>query len=405
MTTELANRLAAVKPSPSMAAKALVDALRAGGRTIIDFTIGEPDFPTPPHVVAAGTHALTAGLTRYTPAAGTLQVREAIARKLARENGLPVNADQITVGCGAKHVIYNALAATVNEGDEVIIPAPYWVSYPDMVILQGGVPVIVACDEQTGFKLTPQALEASITARTRWLILNSPNNPTGAVYSIDELSALAAVILRHPHVWVLTDEIYEHFVYGGKQHFSILAVEPRLKEQALVINGLSKTYAMTGWRIGYGAGPRPLVGAITSFMSQSVSCASSVSQVAAIAALDGPQECVTQAVACYEDRRDRMVTLLAGIPGIRCPLPDGAFYVFVSVEGLVGARTASGKSLENEVDINQYFLAEAGVAMIDGSSYGMPGYLRLSFATSMENIEAGCRGMARAVSALKRRQE
>lgn len=396
----LASRLDAVKPSPSMAAKALVDGLRASGRTIIDFTIGEPDFPTPPHIVAAGVQALTSGQTRYTGSAGIPALRAAIAAKLARENGLAFTPEQVVVGVGAKHVIYNALAATLNEGDEVIVPAPYWVSYPDMVALHGGRPVIVASDERTGFKLVPQALEQAITPRTRWLILNSPNNPTGAVYSADELKALGEVLLRHPHVWLMTDEIYEHFVYGDARHASLVALVPELASRSLVVNGVSKAYAMTGWRIGYGAGPLPLVKAMTLLLTQSTSCTASMSQVAAVAALEGPQQCVADARRLFEQRRDRMVQLLDRIPGIRCAPPAGAFYVFASVAGLLGATTPSGRMLASDVDVLMYFTDAAGVAAIDGTSYGLPAHIRLSFATGIEQIEAGCAALARAVQAL-----
>jgi aspartate aminotransferase len=383
-----------------MAAKAHVDALRAAGRTIIDFTIGEPDFPTPPHIVAVGIDALISGQTRYTGAAGIPPLRKAIAAKLANENGLAYAPEQVVVGVGAKHVIYNALAATVNDGDEVIVPAPYWVSYPDMVALHGGKPVIVASDERTGFKLQPQSLERAITPRTRWLVLNSPNNPTGAVYSAAELKAIGEVLLRHPQVWVMTDEIYEHFVYGGARHVSLLAVVPELASRALVVNGMSKAYAMTGWRIGYGAGPLPLVKAITLLLSQSTSCAASMSQLAAVAALEGPQQCVADARRLFEQRRNRMVDLLNAIPGIRCTAPDGAFYVFASVAGLVGATTPAGSKLSSDADVMMYFTEGAGVASIDGASYGLPLHLRLSFATGIEQIEAGCAALAWAVEAL-----
>jgi aspartate aminotransferase len=396
----LATRLDSVKPSPSMAAKNHVDALRAAGRTIIDFTIGEPDFPTPAHIVAAGVHALTSGQTRYTGSAGIAPLRQAIAAKLARENGLSYTPDQVVVGVGAKHVIYNALAATLNEGDEVIVPAPFWVSYPDMVALHGGKPVIVASDERTGFKLVPQALEQAITPRTRWLILNSPNNPTGATYSAVELQALGEVLLRHPHVWLMTDEIYEHFVYGGARHVSLVALAPELAGRSLVVNGMSKAYAMTGWRIGYGAGPLPLMKAMTLLLTQSTSCAASMSQVAAVTALEGPQQCVADARRLFGQRRDRMVELLNRIPGIRCTPPDGAFYVFASVAGLIGATTPAGHTLSSDVDVMMYFTDVAGVASIDGASYGLPAHLRFSFATAIEQIEAGCAALARAVAAL-----
>lgn len=400
MSNELAQRLAVVKPSPSMAAKVKVESLRAEGRTIVDFSIGEPDFPTPPHIVQAGVNALMAGQTKYTGSAGIPTLRQAIADKLQRENGLEYEAEHIVVGCGAKHVIYNALAATVNDGDEVVIPAPYWVSYPDMVALHGGRPVVVQCGEASGFKLDAAALEQAITPRTRWVILNSPNNPTGAIYSRSELAALAAVLLRHPHVWVMTDEIYEHFTFGAARHVSIATVAPELQERTLLVNGMSKAYAMTGWRIGYGAGPLHLIKAITLLLTQSVSCAASMAQVAAVAALNGPQECVVRAGQEYELRRDRMLELLARVPGLRCPRPDGAFYIFVSIDGLLGARTASGKSLATDLDVQLYLLEEAGVATIDGSSYGMPSYLRLSFATSINQIDVGCAAIAKAVSSL-----
>jgi len=400
MTQLLASRLDSVKPSPSMAAKARVDALRAAGRRIIDFTIGEPDFPTPPHIVQAGIDALTSGHTRYTGSAGIAPLLAAISAKLLRENGLAYSPQQIAVGCGAKHVIYNALAATLNEGDEVIVPAPYWVSYPDMVALHGGRPVIVPCDARGGFKLDAQALERAVTPRTRWLVLNSPNNPTGAVYTADELKALADVLARHPHVWLMTDEIYEHFIYGDARHLSLVAVAPALQARSLIVNGLSKAYAMTGWRIGYGAGPQPLIKAMTLLMTQSVSCAASMSQLAAVTALQGPQDCVADAVTMYQARRDRMVERLNQIPGIRCPRPDGAFYVFTSVAGLIGATTPAGKTLASDLDVMLYFLEEAGVATIDGGSYGMPSHLRMSFATSLEQIELGCAALADAVSAL-----
>lgn len=400
VTPSFSSRLSAVKPSPSMAAKQRVDAMRAAGRTVIDFSIGEPDFATPQHIVEAGVVAISTGQTRYTASAGVPALRAAIAAKLKRENSLTYALEQIVVGCGAKHVIYDALAATLNEGDEVIVPAPYWVSYPDMVALQGGRPVVLSCDEASGFKLSAQALEAAITPRTRWLILNSPNNPTGAVYSRGELQALTDVLLRHEHVWLLTDEIYEHFVYGGTEHVSPISLAPRLQERALLVNGFSKSYAMTGWRLGYGAGPVSLMRAITLLLSQSTSCACSVSQAAGIAALEGPQACVREAAAVFQTRRDCMVEGLRRVPGVRCLLPDGAFYTFPSVHGLLGARTADGKVLSSDVDVMTYLLNEVGLATIDGTSYGMPGHLRMSFATSLAQIDAGCAAMQHAVNRL-----
>lgn len=398
MNTLLARRLDAVKPSPSMAAKATVDRLRAEGRRIIDLTIGEPDFPTPAHIVEGGVKALHEGHTRYTGSAGTPALRKAIAAKLARENGLSFQPSEIVVGSGAKQVIFNAFAATLNEGDEVIVPAPFWVSYPDIVTLQGGVPVIVAGRAEDGFKLTAQALQAAITPRTRWLILNTPNNPSGAVYSRAELEALCAVLRLHPHVWVMTDEIYEHFVYGGATHLSPLNVAGDLQPRSLIVNGLSKAYAFTGWRIGYGAGPARLIGAINLLLTQSTTCASAMSQAAAVVALEGPQDCVREAVAVFASRRDDIVALLDAIPGIECAAPEGAFYAFPSVRGLYGRVTPSGTTLASDLDVAAYLLESAGVAIIDGTSYGSPGHLRISFATSIDEIRAGCAAIALALS-------
>ncbi|MBV8622210.1 MAG: aminotransferase class I/II-fold pyridoxal phosphate-dependent enzyme [Herbaspirillum sp.] len=397
----LASRLDAVKVSPSSAAKARVDSLRAAGRQIVNFTIGEPDFPTPRHIVEAGIAALNDGQTRYTGAGGTPALRQAIVAKLKRDNDLSYKDTEVVVGNGAKQIIFCALTATLNAGDEVIIPTPYWVSYPDMVALNDGRPVIVSTRPETGFKLTPAQLEEAITDRTRWLVLNTPSNPTGAIYTSDELLALAQVLREHPNVWLLTDEIYEHFSYGTVRHVSPLTVAPDLASRTLIVNGVSKSHAMTGWRIGYGAAPRVLVAAIELLLSQSTSCASSISQAAAVTALDGPQDCVADAVALFDARRRRMVELLNAVPGLSCGLPDGAFYVFVSVAGLIGKTTPSGQRLDSDVDVMMYFLDTAGVATIDGSSYGQPNYLRMSFATSIEQIEVGCRALASVVAELK----
>ncbi|MFL9926872.1 pyridoxal phosphate-dependent aminotransferase [Herbaspirillum lusitanum] len=384
-----------------MAAKARVDALRAAGRSITDFTIGEPDFPTPPHIVEAGVAALHEGHTRYTGSTGTPALRQAIVDKLARENTLHYAPEDIVVGNGAKHIIYNAFAATLNDGDEVIIPTPFWVSYPDMVAINGGTPVIVPSAAAQGFKLSAAALEAAITPRTRWLVLNTPNNPSGAVYTESELQALCEVLMRHPQVWLMTDEIYEHFVYGGARHLSPLQVEPALTARTLVVNGMSKAYAMTGWRIGYGAGPRVLMKALALLISQSTTCPGAMCQAAAVVALNGPQQCVAEGAALFAARAVRMVELLDAIPGIACKRPDGAFYAFPSVEALIGRITPQGKPLQNDVEVMLYFLEQAGVATIDGTSYGQAGYLRVSFATSMEQIEKGCAQLADAVAQLK----
>lgn len=397
----LATRLAVVKPSASIAAKAKADALRAAGREIIDFTTGEPDFPTPRHIVEAGVQALQSGHTRYTASAGTPALRQAILRKLQRENQLSYEMNEVVVGSGAKPIIFNALMASLNEGDEVIVPAPYWVSYPEMVLLNGGKPKIVDCLASDGFKLRAQVLAKAITPRTKWLVLNSPNNPTGAVYTQAELRAIADVLVKHPQVHVLTDEIYEHFVYGDTKHVSLLNAAPELRDRTLVVNGLSKAFAMTGWRVGYGAGPAPLIKAITLLITQTTTCATAAAQAAAAYALDGPQDCVDDARKLYRERRDHMVKRLNAIEGIECALPAGAFYVFASVAGLIGRTTHAGKALKNDLDVTEFLREDAGVVVIDGTSYGLPSCLRFSFAMSMSEIDRGCDAIAAAVSQLE----
>lgn len=384
-----------------MAAKAKVDALRAQGLQVIDFTIGEPDFDTAPHIIEGGINALKSGHTRYTASAGTPALRAAIARKLERENQLSFRAEEIVVGCGAKHIIYNAFAASLNEGDEVIVPAPFWVSYPDMVALQAAKPVIVQCTEANRFKLEAAALAAAITPRTRWLILNTPNNPSGAVYTREELAAICAVLRAHPQVWLLTDEIYEHFVFNGARHVSPLGVAPDLRGRTLLVNGLSKAYAFTGWRIGYGAGPVELVKRINLLLTQSTTCASAMSQEAAVVALDGPQDCVAQAAQLFAGRCDRVMQLIDRIPALSCVRPDGAFYAFVNVQKLLGQITPQGRELTSDVDVMNYFIEQAQVAAIDGTSYGCPGFLRMSFATSMDEIERGFAAIAGAIAACR----
>lgn len=400
-TEIVAARLAAVKPSASIAAKARADAMRAAGREIIDFTVGEPDFPTPPHIVEAGVKALNAGHTRYTASAGTAELRDAIARKLLRENRLSYESSEIVVGSGAKHIIFNAFMASLNEGDEVVIPAPYWVSYPEMALINGGVPKVVDCPAEDGFKISAQALEQAITEKTRWVVLNSPNNPTGAVYSEDELRALGEVLLEHPHVHIMTDEIYEHFVYGSARHVCLLNTTPELRSRTLVVNGLSKSHAMTGWRIGYGAGPATLIKAITLLITQSTTCATAASQAAATVALNGSQACVAEATKMFNERRNHMVARLNAIDGFHCDVPDGAFYVFASVAGLIGRSMPDGKPFQTDVDVAGFLREQAGVVTIDGSSYGLSPYLRFSFATSLSEIDRGCDAIAAAVSQLK----
>lgn len=392
-------RLKQIKPSPSMAAKIVVDELRRQGREIADFTLGEPDMATPAHIARAGQEAIASGDIRYTSPNGTVGLRRAIANSLELGLGVSYGMDQITVGAGAKQIIGAALTASLEPGDEVIVCAPYWVSYPDMVLLNDAKPVVVTGPESQGFKLNAATLEAAITPRTRWLILNSPSNPSGAVYSAAELRALTEVLLRHPQVWILSDEIYAPFCYSGQAHASPVQVEPQLIPRTLIVNGMSKSYAMTGWRVGYGAGPADLIKAMSTVMSQSTSCPSAISQVAAQAALEGDQSSVTKMVDIFKARRDLIVRRLNAIPGISCAMPDGAFYVYANVQGLIG-RTGPAGELKTDLDVSLFFLREAGVAVIDGGSYGLSPYVRFSFATSTEVIEQGMDRLEAAVKVL-----
>lgn len=399
-SSRVAARVQRIKTSPSSAAADRAAELRRQGRSIVNLAIGEPDFPTPAHIRRAAADAMERGETRYTQTAGSLALRTAIAAKLREENCLGYEPKQVIVTCGAKHAIFNALAVTVEPEDEVLIPAPYWVSYPDMVLACEGKPVVLPCAEADGFKLTAQTLEAAITARTRWLILNSPNNPTGASYSADELRALADVLVRHPHVLILTDDIYEHIRFDDQGNPHIVAIEPSLSERTIVVNGMSKTYAMTGWRIGYAAGPADLIAAMDTLQSQSTSCASSVSQAAALAALEGDQSSLAEGLAIYRARRDRGLDLFNAIPGLSCRTPGGAFYLFVNCGGLIGKRTLGGKWIESDMDVVSYFLEAAGVVLVAGSAYGASPYFRVSIATSIDVIEEGCRKIAGAVAEL-----
>ena len=397
----LSHRLNQIKPSPSIAANALVTELRKQGRDIVNFTIGEPDLDTPAHIVEAAIAALHAGDTHYTAAAGTLEVRQAIAEKLKRDNQLDYGLDEIVVGVGGKHIIYHAFAATLNAGDEVIVHAPYWVSYPDIAMLNEGVPVLIEGREDNGFKLRPEDLAKAITARTKWVVLNSPNNPSGAVYSEEELLGLAEVLRQNPHVLVLSDEIYEHFVFGNKRHLSLLNVAPDLRAQTLVLNGASKGYAMTGWRIGFAAGPRILIAGITKLLSQTTTCPTSVSQAAAVAAFAGDQMPVMKMRDIYDARRQVMLGWLSEMTELTCVAPDGAFYVFPNVSGLLGKRTPDGQKIASDNDVVTYLLNEGGVATVSGSAYGMSPYIRLSFATSSETIHEGMRRLKQAIEQLR----
>ncbi|SAK91666.1 aspartate transaminase [Caballeronia ptereochthonis] len=400
-TSRIAGRIRRIKPSPSSAAAERAAALRREGKKIVNLVVGEPDFDTPEHIRRAAFEAMERGETRYTATAGTPALRTAIAQKLARENGLDFDPAQIIVTCGAKHAIFNALAVTVDSGDEVLIPAPYWVSYPDMALACDGTPVILPCPEEQDFKLTAQTLAAHITPKSRWLMLNSPTNPTGATYSPEELRALADVLIEHPRILILTDDIYEHIRYDGRNVRHLLSVEPALQSRVVVVNGVSKTYAMTGWRIGYAAGPADIIAAMDTLQSQSTSNASSVGQAAALAALTGDQSFVAECVQVYERRRNRAVELLNQIPGLSCKAPGGAFYLFVNCAGLIGRKTPTGQTLENDSDVVLYFLETAGVALIAGSAYGTPNYFRASIATSIEIIDEGCDKLRRAVGELR----
>lgn len=400
MAVRLSDRVSSINASASIAARKRVAELQAAGRDIIDFTIGEPDLDTPAHVVEAAIAAMRRGETHYTPTAGIQPLRELVAEKLARDSGLALSSESVIVGSGAKQLIHDALMATVNPGDEVILPAPYWVSYPDMVKLAGGTPVVVPCDEADSFKLSPAALEAAITPRTRWLVLNSPNNPSGAVYDHPDLAALAEVLARHPHVMLMTDDIYEHLTYDGRRHVNLAAVAPMLADRTLFVGGFSKSYAMTGWRVGYACGPQALVGSIGKLIGQSTTCASSISQAAAVAALQGSQDFIDETRAIYQERRDLMHDIVSSIEGVRVARPEGAFYLFPNVSGLIGRRTPSGDVVRSDAELVMYLLDAANVAVIDGGPYGMSPYLRLSYATSMDAIERGCKQMKAACERL-----
>jgi len=392
-------RLGRIKHSPSNAATQKVRELRAEGRDIIGLTIGEPDFPTPDNVKRAVSEAMARDDTRYTTVDGTDEMKDAARLKFKRENGLVYAREQITVANGAKQIVFNAMMATLSAGDEVLIPAPYWVSYLDMALVADGTPVAITCSEDNGFKLTPAQLAAAITPRTKWLVLNSPGNPTGATYSRAELAALAEVLLRHPHVWILTDDIYEHLLFDGREFCTIAQVEPRLYERTLTVNGVSKAYSMTGWRIGYAGGPKELMRNMAKLQSQSTSNPSSISQAAAVEALTGPQEYVHLRAREFEERRNVVVPLLNAAPGLRCRMPEGAFYAFPSCAGVLGRKTPAGKLLETEQDFALYLL-DNGVAGIQGEAYGLSPYLRFSIATDLATLQEACARIQRACAAL-----
>lgn len=382
----LSDAINRIKPSPTVAMTGRVAELKAEGRDIIGLSAGEPDFDTPAHIRDAAKAAIDAGHTRYTAVDGMAELKRAISDKFARENGLTYAPDEISVGTGGKQILFNALLATLNPGDEVIIPAPYWVSYPDIVALAGGVPVILPCPVGNGFKLDPAALRAAITPKTKWLILNSPSNPTGAAYSADEMRALTDVLLDFPQVWVLADDIYEHLVFDGFTFVTPAQIEPRLKSRTLTMNGVSKAYAMTGWRIGYGAAPKELVRAMAKLQSQSTSNPSTISQYAALAALTGLQDYIETSRAAFQRRRDLVVAGLNECPGITCPMPQGAFYVYPSIEGLIGKVSAVGTLIADDAAFANALLDETGVAIVFGEAFGLSPHFRVSYAASDDTL-------------------
>lgn len=397
----LAKRLARIKPSPTIAVTTRAAELKAAGRDVIGLGAGEPDFDTPEHIKRAAVAAIERGETKYTAVDGTPQLKKAVAAKFARENGLEYTPQQITVGTGGKQVIYNALVATLDPGDEVIIPAPYWVSYPDMVLLADGEPVAVNCPQNNGFRMRPEDLEAAITPRTKWLILNSPSNPTGSAYSAADLKGLAEVLVRHPQVWVLTDDMYEHLVYDDFKFATIAQVEPKLYPRTLTMNGVSKTYCMTGWRIGFAGGPAELIKAMAVVQSQSTSNPSSISQAAAVEALNGPQDFMVSNLKAFKERRDLVVGLLNQAKGLSCTTPEGAFYVYPSCAGVIGKRTPEGKTIESDSDFAAYLLEAVGVAVVQGEAFGLSPYFRISYATSTEALREACTRIGRACAALQ----
>ncbi len=396
----LASSLSNIKPSPTIAVAMKAAELKAAGKDIISLGMGEPDFDTPENIKAAAIKAIQNGDTKYTAVDGTAALKKAIIGKLKRENSLEYKASEICVSTGAKQVIYNALIASVNPQDEVIIPAPFWVSYPDMVLLAGGTPVIVNSSEKNNFKISPEALEEKITEKTKWIILNSPSNPTGSCYSAEELKALADVLLRHPQVHIMADDIYEHLIFDNLKFATIAEVEPKLKDRTLIVNGVSKAYAMTGWRIGYGAGPEKLIKAMSMIQSQSTSSPCSISQAASVEALNGTQDYIPTNAKLFQSRRDMVVSMLNKIEGINCNTPNGAFYVFPSCKGLFGKKMPSGKVIENDNDFAGYLLEEALVSVVPGVAFGAPDFFRISYAASDEFLRNAMQRIADACEKL-----
>ena len=396
----LASRLSRISPSATVAINTKSQELKAAGGDIIGLAVGEPDFDTPEHIRKAAIDAMNTGKTRYAAPAGLPELRKAIADKLKRENGVDYTPEQIAVGAGGKQIIFNAFTATVDDGDEVIVPAPYWVTYPDLARLNGGVPVFIECQADADFKMTPAQLEAAITPKTKWLVLNSPSNPTGSAYSPAELRALADVLLKHPHVWTLTDDIYEHIRYDRIEFATLVAVEPKLIDRTLTLNGFSKSYCMTGWRVGYGAGPLVLIKAMNMLQSQSITSTSTISQWAAIEALNGDQSHIERNNEIFKERRDLVVSMLNQATGLSCRTPVGAFYVYPSCAGVIGKKTPDGKVIETDEDFVIYVLESEGVAAVHGEAFGLSPFFRISYALATDVLEDACQRIQRACASL-----
>ncbi|MCH2542465.1 MAG: pyridoxal phosphate-dependent aminotransferase [Alphaproteobacteria bacterium] len=401
MNDILSQRLKKIKPSLTVSINVKANALRAEGRDVLVLAAGEPDFDTPQNICQAAIKAMNEGQTRYVPGKGTPALQQAIVEKFKRDNNLSYNLDEIMVGVGGKHIIYNAMMATLNPGDEVIIPAPFWVSYPDIVMLAEGKPIIVKCDASQDFKITPEQLENNITNKTKWLMLNSPSNPTGAVYSFNELKALSEVLLKYPNVLVLTDDIYEKIIYDDGVFSTIASVEPKMKERTLTLNGVSKAYCMTGWRLGYCGGPREIIAGMNKIQSQSTTSTSSISMAASVEALSGDQEFINLHNIQFKKRRDMVVENLNQIDGINCSIPPGAFYVYPSCEGIIGKKTSAGNTINTDEDFMNFLLESEGIAGVHGEAFGLSPYFRLSYATDEKTLADACNRIERACNNLK----
>jgi len=397
----LADALSRVKPSATMVVTQKARDLKNAGRDIISLSVGEPDFDTPDNIKQAAIEAIKRGETKYPPVLGIPPLREAIAKKFQRENGLDYKASDVIVGTGGKQILYNAFLVTMNKGDEVIIPAPFWVSYPDMVLLNGGEPVLIPTRIEDGYKLQPEDLERAITPRTKWLVLNSPSNPTGAAYTRDELKALTDVLVKHPHVWVLSDDMYEHLTYGDFAFTTPVQIEPSLKPRALTMNGVSKAYAMTGWRIGYAAGPAELIKAMDMVQGQQTSGACTISQWASVEALNGPQDFIPERRKAFEERRDLVVSMLNQAKYLQCPKPEGAFYVYPSVKDAIGKKAASGRLIGTDEDFVSELLEQEGVAAVHGTAFGQGPNFRVSYATSLKTLEEACKKIQKFTAELR----